>query len=254
VYLLDLLQLCGGGGGGDAPCDGLDAEEGPASAGCSAGGSDGPGAVGEGGEVAEHDGAAVARLQDGDGVGRALREADGPGGWAAAAAPHDGGGETSSSLPGSPARGQGAGDGGGGAAAGSGAASAGRGAAERAAALSDILGALLSAGHVVKAGFGLRYDLRRLAESYPHLPCFGGGGGGAPPARVSGHVDVLRLARAASPPAQQARLPMHSRPVWSKTPLSGSCCHRRLLSNQRMTQEAPETCTLRQWPAHALCV
>lgn len=142
VYLLDLLRLCGdGGGGGDVSCDG-------------------------GGETGSD-------------------------------APCDGGGETGGSLPGSPLRSQGA--------AGGGAAGAGRGAAERAAALSDFLGALLGAQHIVMAGFGLRYDLRRLAESYPRLPCFGGGGGGALPARVAGHVDVLRLARAASPPAQQAR-------------------------------------------------
>ena len=68
-------------------------------------------------------------------------------------------------------------------------------------ALSGFLGDLLAASHVVKAGFGLDYDLRRLAESYPDLPCFGGAGG--PAAAVRGHVDVLKLARAAFPAGQQ---------------------------------------------------
>ena len=72
---------------------------------------------------------------------------------------------------------------------------------ERARALSGFLGELLGAAHVAKAGFGLDYDLRRLAESYPDLPCFGGAGG--PAAAVRGHVDVLKLARAAFPAGQQ---------------------------------------------------
>ncbi|KAK9844108.1 hypothetical protein WJX81_004674 [Elliptochloris bilobata] len=72
----------------------------------------------------------------------------------------------------------------------------GSGLSERKRALSGFLGELLGAGHVIKAGFGLAYDLRRLAESYPALPCFGGGGG--PVVTVAGHVDVLRLARATS--------------------------------------------------------
>lgn len=76
---------------------------------------------------------------------------------------------------------------------------------QRERALSAFLGDLLGASHVVKAGFGLAYDLRRLAESYPCLPCFGGGRGG-PAALVRSHVDVLKLARAVSPTHQQARL------------------------------------------------
>ena len=76
---------------------------------------------------------------------------------------------------------------------------------QRERALSAFLGDLLAAAHVVKAGFGLAYDLRRLAESYPRLPCFGGGRGG-PAVVVRSHIDVLKLARAVSPPHQQARL------------------------------------------------
>lgn len=72
---------------------------------------------------------------------------------------------------------------------------------ERARALSNFLGELLAAAHVVKAGFGLNYDLRRLAESYPDLPCFGSAGD--PAAAVRSHVDVLKLARAAFPAGQQ---------------------------------------------------
>ena len=76
---------------------------------------------------------------------------------------------------------------------------------ERARALSGFLGELLGAAHVVKAGFGLDYDLRRLAESYPDLPCFGSAGG--PAAAVRGHVDVLKHARAAFPAGQQVGTP-----------------------------------------------
>ena len=76
---------------------------------------------------------------------------------------------------------------------------------ERARALSGFLGELLAAAHVVKVGFGLDYDLRRLAESYPDLPCFGSAGG--PAAAVRGHVDVLKLARAAFPAGQQVSMP-----------------------------------------------
>ena len=43
---------------------------------------------------------------------------------------------------------------------------------EREAALSDCLGALFSAQHIVKAGFGLQGDLKYLCRSFPHLPCF----------------------------------------------------------------------------------
>lgn len=41
-------------------------------------------------------------------------------------------------------------------------------------ALSEVLAAVFADKDIVKVGFGLRYDLERLVESYPWLPCFGG--------------------------------------------------------------------------------
>ena len=96
---------------------------------------------------------------------------------------------------------------------------------ERARALSGFMGDLLGAAHVVKAGFGLDYDLRRLAESYPDLPCFGSAGG--PVTAVRSHVDVLKLARAAFPPGQQVGAPPASQwgtRLWSlPCPAAAGC-------------------------------
>jgi hypothetical protein len=42
-------------------------------------------------------------------------------------------------------------------------------------ALSDVLEAVLGDPDIIKVGFGLKYDFKRLVESYPWMPCFGGG-------------------------------------------------------------------------------
>ncbi|KAG7670980.1 hypothetical protein Ndes2526A_g01232 [Nannochloris sp. 'desiccata'] len=42
-------------------------------------------------------------------------------------------------------------------------------------ALSDVLEAILGDADIIKVGFGLKYDFKRLVESYPWMPCFGGG-------------------------------------------------------------------------------
>jgi prolyl-tRNA editing enzyme YbaK/EbsC (Cys-tRNA(Pro) deacylase) len=39
-------------------------------------------------------------------------------------------------------------------------------------ALSDVLEAVLGDAGIVKVGFGLKYDFKRLVESYPWMPCF----------------------------------------------------------------------------------
>ena len=56
--------------------------------------------------------------------------------------------------------------------------------------LSDLLEAVFGSD-IPKLGFGLRYDVKRLRESYPWLPCFRGH------AVVSSHVDVGMLGRLA---------------------------------------------------------
>ena len=56
--------------------------------------------------------------------------------------------------------------------------------------LSDILEALFGS-ETPKLGFGLRYDVKRLRESYPWLPCFRGN------APIISHVDVGMLGRLA---------------------------------------------------------
>ena len=67
-------------------------------------------------------------------------------------------------------------------------------------ALSDFLSSLLADARIVKVGFGLRYDFKRLIESYPWMPCFGGGVGGWGSDRtlsIRSHVDALVLSRCA---------------------------------------------------------
>ncbi len=54
--------------------------------------------------------------------------------------------------------------------------------------LSDVLEAMFGS-EVPKLGFGLRYDIKRLRESYPWLPCFGGH------APIVSHIDVGMLGR-----------------------------------------------------------
>lgn len=41
-------------------------------------------------------------------------------------------------------------------------------------ALSDVLEAVLGDSDIIKVGFGLKYDFKRLVESYPWMPCFSG--------------------------------------------------------------------------------
>uniref|UniRef100_A0A383VDK1 3'-5' exonuclease domain-containing protein n=1 Tax=Tetradesmus obliquus TaxID=3088 RepID=A0A383VDK1_TETOB len=77
------------------------------------------------------------------------------------------------------------------------------------AALSAFLLCLLCDPRVVKVGFQLASDLDRLQQSYPHLPCFQPGAAAAAgftapltpagAARLAGHVDLLKLSRAAVP-------------------------------------------------------
>ena len=57
--------------------------------------------------------------------------------------------------------------------------------------LSDLLEAMFGNVGIYKLGFGLRYDVKRLRESYPWLPCFRGH------ASVSSHVDLGMLGRLA---------------------------------------------------------
>jgi hypothetical protein len=65
--------------------------------------------------------------------------------------------------------------------------------------LSALLVRLLGDVHVVTVGYGLANDLKRLAESYPWLPCFAGGESSAAPGwPVRSHVEVGQLARAAA--------------------------------------------------------
>lgn len=40
--------------------------------------------------------------------------------------------------------------------------------------LSDVLETMFTDSEMLKVGFGIKYDLKRLVESYPWLPCFGG--------------------------------------------------------------------------------
>ena len=56
--------------------------------------------------------------------------------------------------------------------------------------LSDVLETMFGSD-VPKLGFGLRYDIKRLRESYPWLPCFGGH------APITSHIDVGMLGRLA---------------------------------------------------------
>ncbi len=56
--------------------------------------------------------------------------------------------------------------------------------------LSDVLESMF-ASDTPKLGFGLRYDIKRLRESYPWLPCFGGH------APIASHIDVGMLGRLA---------------------------------------------------------
>ncbi|KAK9830490.1 hypothetical protein WJX72_012028 [[Myrmecia] bisecta] len=86
------------------------------------------------------------------------------------------------------------------------------------AAFSDFLTELFASADIIKVGFGLSTDLRRLCESYPELPCFGGplaefldeASNGSGQAEIGSHalartvpfrshVDVLTLARAVWP-------------------------------------------------------
>ncbi len=57
--------------------------------------------------------------------------------------------------------------------------------------LSDFIARLLSNPDIVKLGFGLRYDIKRLCESYHWLPCFSG----ETQSSILSHVDILMLAR-----------------------------------------------------------
>lgn len=59
--------------------------------------------------------------------------------------------------------------------------------------LSDFFEYMFGNHRIVKLGFGLRYDIKRMAESYPWMPCFQKQGKSIKP--ILSHVDVLILAR-----------------------------------------------------------
>ena len=59
--------------------------------------------------------------------------------------------------------------------------------------LSDFFEYLFGNHRIVKLGFGLRYDIKRMAESYPWMPCFQKHDACIKP--ILSHVDVLILAR-----------------------------------------------------------
>lgn len=59
--------------------------------------------------------------------------------------------------------------------------------------LSDFFEYMFGNHRIVKLGFGLRYDIKRMAESYPWMPCFQKQDRCIKP--ILSHVDVLILAR-----------------------------------------------------------
>lgn len=103
--------------------------------------------------------------------------------------------------------------------------------AERA--VDALLSDLLSSPWLVKCGFGLQHDLRRVAESYPRLPLFAPApreGEGDPAAAVStaapiaSHVDLPLLARAVLPAlAYKAPAAASARPLGPVPSLSRLC-------------------------------
>ncbi|GAB4817431.1 hypothetical protein N2152v2_004477 [Parachlorella kessleri] len=69
--------------------------------------------------------------------------------------------------------------------------------------LSSLLQRLFEDAGVVKIGFAFSHDLRRLCESYSHLPCFASRGR----VPLSCYVDVLRFAHAVMPTVPKRALP-----------------------------------------------
>ena len=65
--------------------------------------------------------------------------------------------------------------------------------------LSDFFEFFFGNPYIVKLGFGLRYDLKRIRESYPFMPCFHVDEGeektSCPSKPILSHVDILQLAR-----------------------------------------------------------
>lgn len=66
-------------------------------------------------------------------------------------------------------------------------------------ALSNTLADLFGDPFIYKVGFGLRYDMKRLMESYPWLSCFSSGHSiDSSAGQLRSHVDIQLLARAAA--------------------------------------------------------
>jgi len=65
--------------------------------------------------------------------------------------------------------------------------------------LSDFFEFLFGNPYIIKLGFGLRYDLKRIWESYQFMPCFhvdeDGQKGQIPGKPILSHIDILQLAR-----------------------------------------------------------
>jgi hypothetical protein len=65
--------------------------------------------------------------------------------------------------------------------------------------LSDFFEFFFGNPYIVKLGFGLRYDLKRIRESYPFMPCFHADKSekntSGPSKPILSHVDILQLAR-----------------------------------------------------------
>lgn len=76
-------------------------------------------------------------------------------------------------------------------------------------ALSSVLEAILGDKDIIKVGFGLRYDFKRLAESYPWMPCFGA-------AQQAQQADCEGPTESApQPPAAIETIPVRSVPIQS---------------------------------------
>ena len=69
-------------------------------------------------------------------------------------------------------------------------------------ALSTFFRNLFGNSNIVKIGFGLRYDMKRLSESYPWLPCFSSSL--VDSTLFLSHVDILTLARISASANQNA--------------------------------------------------
>lgn len=59
--------------------------------------------------------------------------------------------------------------------------------------LSNFIDYMFSHPEIAKLGFGLRYDIKRLCESYSWMPCFSN-----PESLILSHIDVLMLSRISS--------------------------------------------------------